>query len=54
MRLFGPIATLPTVSGKFAADRGGVTIHQADNVALLMSGFEKDGNLVSFASDECV
>ncbi len=34
--------------------RGGVTIHQAGNVALLMSDFEKDGNLVSFASDECV
>lgn len=55
MCLFGPIATLAPVSAKLAADRGGMAVHDAGDVALLMSGFQKDGNLVSFVLGEmCV
>lgn len=55
MRLPRPIATFPAVPAKLAADGGGVSVHDAGDVALLMSGFEKDGNLVSFVSGEmCV
>ena len=55
MRLLRPIAALAPVSTKLKADGGGVSLHDAGNVALLMSGFEEDGNLVSFVSGEmCV
>jgi len=55
MRLLRPIAALAPVSTKLAADGRRVSVHDAGNVALHMSGFEKDGSLVSFVSGEmCV
>ena len=55
MRLLRSIAALTLVSAKFAANGGRVSIHDASDGALLMAGFEKNGNLVSFVSGEmCV
>jgi len=55
MRLFGPIAALAAISAKLTADRGRWAVHDAGDVALLMSGFDEDGNLVSFVLGEmCV
>ncbi len=48
MRLLGPITALAPVSAKLATDRGGMSVHDASDIALLMSGFEEDRNLVSF------
>ena len=55
MCLFRPITTLTTVAVKLTADRCRMSVHEAGNGALVMSGFEKDRNLVSFVSGEmCV
>jgi hypothetical protein len=55
MRLLGPIATLTTIATQFSADGGRMSIHYAGNVVLLVSGFEENGNLVSFVLGEmCV
>ena len=37
MRLLGPIAALTQISAKLTADRGGVSVHDAGDVALLVS-----------------
>ena len=42
------VAVLAAISAKLTADRGRWAVHDASNIALLMSGFEKDRNLVSF------
>ncbi len=55
MRLFRPIAAPTTVAAKLTADRCRMSVHEAGDGALVMSGFEKDRNLVSFVSGEmCV
>lgn len=55
MRLFGPITALASISAKLAADRARRAVHDAGDLALLMSGFDEDGNLVSFVLGEmCV
>ena len=49
------IAALATISSKLATDRRRVSIHEDGNFALAFSGFQKDGNLVSFVLGEvCV
>ena len=55
MGLLRPIATLTMITTQFSADGGGMSIHHAGNVVLLVSGFEEYGNLVSFVLGEmCV
>jgi len=44
-------ACSPTVP-ELTTDGGRVSIHENGNLVLALSGFEKDGNLVSFVSDE--
>ena len=48
LRLAWPVAALPAVAGKFAADGGRVTVEQTGNLALGVTGFAEDVNLVSF------
>jgi hypothetical protein len=45
-------SALPTVAAEFAADGRWMSIHQLSNLALIMSGFVEDGNLVSFVLGE--
>jgi hypothetical protein len=46
---------LPAIAAELTADRGSVPIHYVGDLALVMSGFHKDGNLIPFVSGEmCV
>lgn len=55
MCLFRPISALAPIAAKLTTDCGWMAVHDARDVTLLMSGFQKDGDLVSFVSGEmCV
>ena len=55
MRLLGPIAALAAITLHLAANGRFLSVHHSGNVALVMSGFVEDGNLVSFVLGEmCV
>ena len=55
MRLLWAVATLTMITTQFSANGGGMSIHHAGNIVLLVSGFEENGDLVSFVLGEmCV
>jgi hypothetical protein len=55
MGLLRPVAALTPVSPKLAADGRWMPVHHSGDLALAMSGFVEDGNLVSFGLGEmCV
>ena len=55
MGLLGPVAALAAIALHLPANARFVAAHYSGNVALVMSGFGKDGNLVPFVLGEmCV
>lgn len=55
MGLLGTIAALAAIARHLPANARFVAVHHAGNVASVMSGFGKDGNLVPFVLGEvCV
>ena len=55
VRLLGAVATLTPIPRHLPADGRFVTVHHSGNVASVMSGFGKDGNLVPFVlGDVCI
>lgn len=52
MGLLGPLAALSAIAAKLTADGGSVPIHHTGNLALVMSVFGQDGNLIPFVSGE--
>ena len=55
MGLLRPIAALPTIAAEFSTDGGSMPIHYFGNLALIMSGLGKDGDLIPFVLGEvCV
>ncbi len=55
VRLLGALATLTAIPRHLPADGRFVTVHHSGNIASVMSGFGKDGNLVPFVlGDVCI
>ena len=55
MRLLRAIAALPAISSQLTTDGRWMPIHYSGNLALVMSRFTEDGNLVPFVLGEvCV
>jgi hypothetical protein len=55
LRLFRTIAAPTPVAAQLAADGRWMPVHHARDLALVMSGFAEDGNLVSLGLGEvCV
>jgi len=55
MRLLGPVTALAAIALHLPTNARFVAVHHAGNVASVMSGFGKDGNLVPFVlGDVCV
>jgi hypothetical protein len=52
MRLLGPVAALSAITLHFPTNAGLLTVHCSRDVAVVMSGFGKDGNLVPFVLGE--
>lgn len=52
MGLLRPIAALPTIAAEFSTDGGSMPIHYFGNLALIMSGLGKDGDLIPFVLGE--